>query len=76
MATCKPSSAFKLLLDVSKTPTAKPAAAAAGGGGGGGKGKAKGGAGTVGKFDEPPDQPEPNIAVSCHGLSYPQIILG
>ena len=56
--------AFKLLLDVSKTPTAKPAAAVGGGGGGG----------AVGKFDEPPDQPY--IAVSCHGLSYTQIILG
>ena len=51
----------QLLLDVS---TAKPAAAAARGGGGGGKGKVNGGAGAVGKFDEPPDQPEPNIAVS------------
>ena len=29
-----------------------------------GKGKAKGGGGAVGKVDEPPDQPESNIAVS------------
>lgn len=46
----------------SKVP-AKAPAAATGGGGGGVKGKAKG-KGAVGKFDEPPDVPEPNISVS------------
>ena len=47
-----------------KAASAKAASAASGGGG---KGKAKGKA-AVGKFDEPPDVPEPSIPVSRDGM--------
>ena len=49
----------------SKAPAKASATTASGGGG---KGKAKGKA-AVGKFDEPPDIPEPNIPVSGWGVS-------
>lgn len=68
----KPSASAEKKPAASKAPA--KAAASASGGGGGGKGKAKGKA-AVGKFDEPPDVPEPSIPVSGDGM-FPLCVYG